>query len=206
VQSGRVTDPDRTLPRGAKGLAADGGVGGGSESDTAGGGRREGSAPLPVQPNQLPTGLDRNTHTDGEVDTVKRWLHTVKRWQVFLIVGALLGYLVVGALVIFDPHGVVSIKTATGKIVQVPTAEANGSTRAAFVLALPVLYLGLLQVLRVKLPERFAEEAWVFTAGLAIGAVSEPVGNGLLTGAIVGIAMGAAVITLIHFGRRSGRA
>jgi hypothetical protein len=116
--------------------------------------------------------------------------------------GALLGYLVVGALVAFDPNGVVSIKTATGKVVEVPTVDANGNARAAFVLAIPVLYIGLVQALRVKLSDGFAEAAGVFAGGLAIGAVSEPIRNGWLTGAVVGIALGTVVITLIQLGKR----
>lgn len=116
--------------------------------------------------------------------------------------GALLGYVVAGAFIAFDPHSVVSVKTVTGKVVQVPTADANGSATAAFVLAIPVLYLGLLQVLRVKLSDEFAARAGVFAGGLAIGAVSAPVGNSWLTGVVVGIAAAAAVITLLQFGQR----
>ncbi|MGA2455432.1 MAG: hypothetical protein ABSG93_18140 [Solirubrobacteraceae bacterium] len=149
----------------------------------------------PFQPNQLATGLDRNLRADIEAGSVK-W----RQW-VLLVIGALLGYLLVGALVAFDPNGVVSIKAAAGKVVQVPVADANGNAWAAFVLAIPVLYLGLLQALRVKLSDRLAEAAGVFAGGLAIGGVSEPIRPSWLPGAVVGIAIAAVGITATLRGR-----
>jgi hypothetical protein len=141
------------------------------------------------------TGLERNTRADIEADNVKPW-----QW-VLLIMAALLGFLVAGALVGFNPNSVAPVRTLTSKVVQVPIAGANGNATAAFVLAIPVLYLTLLQALRVKLSDGFAEGAGLFAAGLAIGAVCEPLGNSLLTGAIVGLAIGAVGITSDLLGR-----
>jgi hypothetical protein len=126
----------------------------------------------------------------------------MKPWQWgLLLIGTLLGYLVVGALITFDPHSVVEIQTTAGKIVRVPTANADGSGKAAFILAIPILYVGLVQALRVELPDGFAEGAGLFVGGLAIGSISEPIRNSWLAGAIVGIAIAAVSITLVQLGR-----
>jgi hypothetical protein len=139
--------------------------------------------------------LDRNDRADIEPDNVER------RQLVLLVAGALLGFVAVGALVALVPNGVTSVRTLTGNVVQVPTTDANGNAWAAFVVAIPVLCLGLLRALRVKLPDGFAEAAGVFVGGLAIGGVSEPIRHSWLPGLIAGIVIGSVGILAVQFGR-----
>jgi Ca2+/H+ antiporter len=145
----------------------------------------------------LSTVLRRNNRAGVELGSVER-----RQWTL-LVVGALAGFVVIGALVAVVPNGVVSVRTVTGKVVQVSTTDANGSAWAGFVLAIPVLYFGLLQALRVDVSDGFPEAVGVFACGFAIGAVSEPIRHSWLPGAIAGIVMGAVVILVIEFGQRS---